>query len=175
MLRERWDEIVPADNHAVKIVAREKLARPPKRLDAKRWCLDMLVCWYTLVLSPVEEVLAFVRNECPFCKSTAGVTTRCCSFACGLNAADRIGVYTFLLEQNLRRKWKSRWLEPHVLVSAKPFVDPFEGEAKAVSAVGRGWRRCGCRCWLLHRLVLERNFWRRGRFDHVLLVLSGCL
>lgn len=60
MLRERWDEIVPADNHAVEEMTQSELARAPECLHTERWGLNLLVGRHTLVLSPVEEVLAFV-------------------------------------------------------------------------------------------------------------------
>lgn len=82
-------------------------------------------------------------------------------------------MYAFLLEQDLRWQWESRWLESHVLISTKAFVDPFKGKAEAIAAMRRRRRWCGGRCWFLCRLVVERNLRRCCRFHHVLLVLGG--
>jgi hypothetical protein len=38
----------------------ELLTRPPESLYSKRGCLNESITWNTLVLSPVEEVLALV-------------------------------------------------------------------------------------------------------------------
>lgn len=105
MLRERWDEIVPADNDADEESSRTRLAWASEGFDAERWRFNLLICRYTLVLSSVEEVLALVGDECPLCERTASVAAGGRGLACGLDAADCISVYALLLKQDLRRQW----------------------------------------------------------------------
>ena len=102
MLRERWNEIVPADNDADKRGARLGLAGTSEGFDGERRCLHLFVRWYTFVLSSVEEVLALVRDKRPLCKGTTSVAARCRSFACGFGTSHGFVVDALLLQQDLR-------------------------------------------------------------------------
>lgn len=115
------------------------LAGTSEGFDAECRCLDLFVCWYTLVLPSVEEVLALVRYKRPLCKGTTSVAARRRSSACRFGAGHGIIVDTFLLQQDLRWNRKSRWLETHILIGAETLVDPFKRKAKAVGAVRRRW------------------------------------
>jgi len=57
-------------------LATNSLARPSKSLDIQRRRLDLSVCWHAFILSPIEEVLAFVADKSPFSKSATGICAR---------------------------------------------------------------------------------------------------
>jgi len=71
---------------------RNSLARPSKSLDIQRRRLDLSVCWHAFILSPIEEVLAFVTDKSPFSKSAAGICARCHGGADGACAEHRLDI-----------------------------------------------------------------------------------
>jgi hypothetical protein len=82
--------------------------------------------------------LAFVGDERPFCKGAAGIAARCYCRTCRLGRNHNCNVDTFVLDVLLswsREAWRG---EAHVLILAKPLVDPFEREPEAETAMGRG-------------------------------------
>lgn len=68
------------------------LARPSESLDIQCRRLDLAVCWHAFVLSPIEEVLAFVADKGPLCKSAAGICARCYGSADGACTTDRLDI-----------------------------------------------------------------------------------
>lgn len=101
MLRERCDEIVPADDDGDKRISRSSLARASEGLDAECGCFDLFVSRYALVFSAVEEVLALVRDKGPLCKGTTSVATRSRCLAYWLGTSHGFLVDVPLLQQDL--------------------------------------------------------------------------
>lgn len=80
-----------------------------------------------------------MAHKRPLGERASSIRARGPGIAAGLRAADGVDVDAAVLEEGLRGERQARGLQAHVLVGAEALVDPFEGEAEAVGAVGGGW------------------------------------